>query len=57
MKTRSEMVYDFMLALASNETFFGLENTQSMEGVAEEVGLQAQCLADDYLAFINGDRS
>jgi hypothetical protein len=57
MKTRNEMVYDFMLALASNEVFFGPENTLSMVGVAEEVGLQAQSLADDYLAFINGDRS
>ena len=56
MKTKDEMIYDFMVALASNKALFDLSTDLSMMGVAEEVGMYAECLATEYLSIVNGEK-
>lgn len=47
MKTRSEMIYDFMLALCANHQFFGDHMTD--ENCAVAVYEMAAIMADKYL--------
>jgi hypothetical protein len=47
MKTRQEMIYDFMLALAANPAI--TESRVSLEAAAKDVYLQAAALADKVL--------
>ena len=50
MKTRTEMIYDFMLALASNMDMTA--NRVSYEDAAVVILQQAQALADAYLEIV-----
>jgi len=47
MKTRQEMIYEFMLSLAANPEMTQPEFT--LEAVAEDIHLQAAALADKVL--------
>ena len=54
MKTRYEMIYEFMVALASNSNYFTQENLDSnienpAEWIADEIAQTACVLADKYL--------
>ena len=51
MKTRYEMIYEFMVALASNPNAFDLstQDIKSREWVADEMVQMACALADKYL--------
>jgi len=50
MKTRTEMIYDFMLALAANMDMTA--NRDSYENSAVVIFQQAQALADAYLEIV-----
>ena len=50
MKTRSELIYDFMLALSSNMDMTA--NRDSYENSAVVILQQAQALADAYLEIV-----
>jgi hypothetical protein len=51
MKTRYEMIYEFMVALASNPNAFDLSTSdlESRDWVADEIVQMACKLADKYL--------
>jgi hypothetical protein len=50
MKTRQEMIYDFMVALAANAEFYKeWHEDSSDDGYGENVYAFAQELADEYL--------
>lgn len=50
MKTRQEMIYDFMLALAANMDM--TSNKNSYENAAVVIYQQAEALADIYLGTL-----
>jgi hypothetical protein len=47
MKTRQEMIYDFMLALASNPSV--IDEDDSIQDASEWVYMLANSLANEYL--------
>lgn len=47
MKTRQEMIYDFMLALASNQAYY--TEGAKMDVASKELYVMACALADEYL--------
>jgi len=54
MKTRQEMIYEFMVALASNSNYFTQENLDAniedpVEWIVDEIAQTACVLADKYL--------
>lgn len=51
MKTRHEMIYDFMLALSSNSAFYKdwEESFDNTGGFGEHMQAYAEELADNYL--------
>lgn len=53
MKTRQEMIYDFMIALASNPNIckqeFSVNTHISNQDIADKVGQLASALANEFL--------